>query len=105
MLSVSFKLFCCAALLASAQTGAQNVPSSAASANQVKPPALPAPLGMPKPGPATNDPYAPLPILPGGIVVPLYPPGSPFLNQNRVREPEQYNLSQTVPGRINSIVN
>ncbi len=68
-------------------------------------PPLPAPLAVPKPGPATDAPYAPLPILQGGVVVPLYPPGSPFLNQKRVREPEQYNMSQSVPGRINSIVN
>src|SRR5579885_70076 len=68
-------------------------------------PPLPAPLSIPQPGPATSAPYAPQPILPGGIVVPLYPPNSPFLNAERVREPEQYNLSQTVPGRINSIVN
>ena len=66
---------------------------------------LPAPLEVPKPGPATGAPYAPLPILPGGIVVPLYPPGSPFLKTDRVREPERYNMSQSVPGRINSIVN
>jgi len=46
-----------------------------------------------------------LPILPGGVVVVLYPPGSPFLKMDRIREPEQYNMSQTVPGRINSIVN
>lgn len=68
-------------------------------------PPLPAALGVPKPGPATEQPYAPQPILPGGIVVPLYPPGSAFLNKDRVREPEQYNMSQTVPGRIGSIVN
>ncbi len=68
-------------------------------------PPLPAPLGVPKPGPANDAPYAPLPILQGGVVVTLYPPGSPFLKADRVREPEQYNLSQTVPGRINSIVN
>src|SRR5919202_1085693 len=68
-------------------------------------PPLPAPLDIPKPGPVTDAPYAPQPILPGGIVVPLYPPGSPFLKMDRVREPEQYNMSQTVPGRINSIVN
>ena len=60
---------------------------------------------MPKPGPATEAPYAPQPILPGGVVIPLYPPGSPHLKADRVREPEQYNMSQTVPGRINSIVN
>jgi endo-1,4-beta-xylanase len=46
-----------------------------------------------------------LPILPGGVVVPLYPTGSPFLNAQRINEPEQYMMSQSVPGRINSIVN
>lgn len=65
---------------------------------------LPAPLGVPKPGPATDAPYAPLPLLPGGVVVTLYPPGSPYLKMERIREPEQYNMSQSVPGRINSIV-
>src|SRR5579872_5002998 len=68
-------------------------------------PPLPAPQQVPKPGPATSAPYAPLPILPGGVVVTLYPPGSPFLKADRVREAEQYNMSQAVPGRINSIVN
>ena len=68
-------------------------------------PPLPAPQGIPRPGPATDAPYAPSAILPGGVVIPLYEPGSPFLNMQRVREPEQYNLSQTVPGRISSIVN
>jgi acetyl esterase/lipase len=68
-------------------------------------PPLPAPQGVPQPGPATDAPYAPLPILPGGVVVPLFPPGSPDLKADRIREPEQYNMSQTVPGRINSIVN
>jgi endo-1,4-beta-xylanase len=61
-------------------------------------------LSVPKPGPATDAPYAPQPILPGGVVIPLYPPGSPFLKAERVREAEQYNMSQSVPGRINSIV-
>src|SRR4051812_27926428 len=68
-------------------------------------PPFPSPLGVPKPGVATDGPYAPAPILPGGIVVPLYPTGSPFLKADRVHEPEQYNMSQTVPGRIASIVN
>jgi len=79
-----------------------------AAAAQTSPPALPpppAPLGVPEPGPATAAPYAPRAILPGGVVVTLYPPGSPFLKMDRVREPEQYNMSQAVPGRINSIVN
>lgn len=47
----------------------------------------------------------PVPILQGGVVLPLYPPGSAFLNTARVQEAEQYNRSQSVPGRINSIVN
>src|SRR5579863_5475281 len=68
-------------------------------------PPLPAPLGMPKPGPATDAPYAPLPILPGGVVVPLFPPGSPYLKMDRIKEPEKYNMSGAVPGRISSIVN
>jgi acetyl esterase/lipase len=74
-------------------------------AAQNKLPPLPAPLGVPAPGPSNNAPYAPQPILPGGIVVTLYPPGSAFLKMDRVREAEQYNMSASVPGRINSIVN
>src|SRR5277367_5741008 len=74
-----------------------------AAQNTLPPP--PAPLGVPAPGPSTAAPYAPLPILPGGVVVTLYPPGSPYLNKDRVHEAEQYNMSQSVPGRINSIVN
>jgi endo-1,4-beta-xylanase len=68
-------------------------------------PPLPAPMSVPKPGPVGDAPYAPQPILPGGVVIPLYPPGSPYLKADKVREAEQYNMSQAVPGRINSIVN
>jgi endo-1,4-beta-xylanase len=66
---------------------------------------LPAPLGLPTPGPTNDAPYAPQPIVQGGVIVPLYSPDSPLLKQERVREAEQYNLSKSVPGRINSIVN
>lgn len=45
------------------------------------------------------------PILPGGIVMPLYPPDSPALNHARMNEPEQFNMSTSVPGRVDSIVN
>ncbi len=38
-------------------------------------------------------------------MIPLYPPGSKFLNAQRVNETEQFNMNQSVPGRINSIVN
>jgi dienelactone hydrolase len=52
-----------------------------------------------------QTPFTPPPILTGGQVVPLYPPGSPFLNAARIAEPEQNNPAKGVPGRIQSIVN
>lgn len=68
-------------------------------------PDIPAALGIPQPGPTNAGPYAPQPILQGGIVLPLYPADSPLLNRERIREAEIYNLSKAVPGRIQSIVN
>ena len=67
--------------------------------------ATPAPQRVPAPGPATDQPYAPQAILPGGIVVPIFPPGSSRLKGDRIREAEVYNLTRGVPGRIASIVN
>ena len=64
-----------------------------------------APSNVPHPGPTNDAPYVPQPILQGGIVIPLYPPDSPQLKQDRVREAEWYNLSKASPGRINSITN
>lgn len=64
---------------------------------------LPAPMNVPAPGPMTDRAYQPQPILPGGVVIPLYPPDSPYLNQARVREPEKYTLWG--PGEIGNIVN
>src|SRR3954447_16723628 len=66
---------------------------------------LPAAQGIPAPGPATGAPYAPQAIVSGGIVLPLYSPDSAFLKKDRVAEPEVYNMVQSVPGRIQSIVN
>ena len=66
---------------------------------------IPLPMGIPSPGPATDQPYIPQPILPGGTVVPLYPPSSSFLKLERIKEAEKYNMSSAVPGRISSIVN
>jgi hypothetical protein len=40
-----------------------------------------APLNVPRPGPTNDLPYAPQPILQGGIVLPLYAPDSTQLNQ------------------------
>lgn len=49
--------------------------------------------------------YQPKPIVPGGQVIPLYAPGSPMLKADRINEPEQYTMSDTVPARIRSLVN
>jgi len=86
---------CCGLLLSATIAGAQSGATAA----------LPAPLGLPAPGPTNDAPYAPQPILPGGVVVPLYPPSSSFLKAARVREAEYYNLSKAVPGRIGWITN
>jgi acetyl esterase/lipase len=69
-------------------------------------PPLPAPLDVPAPGPKTDAPYAPQPIIPGGIVVPLYPPGSPYLDKDKIREPEKYGFySPNKIGYLTSIHN
>ena len=60
---------------------------------------------MTAPGTVTPAGFVPAPILQGGEVFLLYPPGSPFLKQDRVNEPEQHNMTSGVPGRIQSIVN
>jgi acetyl esterase/lipase len=67
--------------------------------------AAPPPQLIPAPGPATDQPYAPQAILPGGIVVPIFPPDSPLLNNARIKEAEVYNMAGGVPGRVASIVN
>jgi acetyl esterase/lipase len=92
-----------AVFIASASAQSTQQPATAPSHAALAP--LPSPLGAPKPGPSTDAPYAPQPILQGGVVITLYPPGSHYLKMDRIREAEQYNMSQTVPGRINSIVN
>jgi endo-1,4-beta-xylanase len=38
-------------------------------------------------------PFIPEPILPGGVVLPLYPPDSPRLKHERIHEAERYNTS------------
>jgi endo-1,4-beta-xylanase len=84
---------------------AQDSPKTAPGGTSAALAPIPPALGVPQPGPTNDAPYAPKPILQGGVVVPLYPAGSPFLKQDRVREAEQYNMSKVVPGRISSIVN
>ena len=78
-----------------------SVPASAQNPQQP-----PAPSGaVTAPGTVTPAGFVPAPILQGGEVFLLYPPGSPFLKQDRVNEPEQHNMTNGVPGRIQSIVN
>ena len=84
---------------------AQANSSSAAPTNFATSPLVATALNVPRPGPTNDAPYAPQPILQGGIVVPLYPPDSPQLNKDRVREAEYYNLSKAAPGRISWITN
>jgi acetyl esterase/lipase len=67
-------------------------------------PPLPPPQAVPRPAPDTGQPYAPQAIVPGGIVVPLFRPDSPYLKADRLHLPEVYNMSQAVPGRISNIV-
>src|SRR5882757_1713829 len=86
-------MFFLLALLAAA-TFAQDAPRPAAPTGAVT-----------APGTVTAAGFMPAPILQGGEVFLLYPPGSPFLKQDRVNEPEQNNMTNGVPGRIQSIVN
>jgi endo-1,4-beta-xylanase len=68
-------------------------------------PPVPAPQAVPKPAPAGKGPYAPQALLPGGIVMPLFAPNSPFLNAKRIQEAEEYTMDPAVPGRVQRIVN
>jgi endo-1,4-beta-xylanase len=77
----------------------------AQSAERATLPPVPAPQAVPKPGPETDQPYAPQAILPGGIVATLFPAGSKYLKADKIREAEKYNMNRDVPGRIASIVN
>jgi hypothetical protein len=51
-------------------------------------------------------PFLPAPLLPGGIVTPLFEPDAPFVNAARIHEPEVYNGGQWEPGaKIHGITN
>ena len=103
-------IFLSALLVIALPVSGQTPPSSSPQPAAPRPPAsvlgaTPAPQRIPVPGPATDQPYAPQAILQGGIVIPIYPAGSPLLKAARVKEPEVYNMTNGVPGRIASIVN
>jgi endo-1,4-beta-xylanase len=76
----------------------------AAQAQHAPLPPIPAPMNVPKAGPQTDAPYAPQPLLPGGIVMTLFPPDSPYLNKEKITIPELYSMNTSVPGRINNII-
>jgi endo-1,4-beta-xylanase len=65
----------------------------------------PVPQMIPVPGPVTAAPYVPRALMPGGIVIPIFPPGSSHLNPDRVNEAEIYEMSTQVPGRIQRLKN
>jgi acetyl esterase/lipase len=93
-----------AAIFAADAAAPATTPAAAAPVTSAGLPPLPPPMNIPKPGPVTDGPYQPQPILPGGVVVPLFPPDSPYLKKEKVREAEVYNLNGGAPGRIQSIV-
>jgi endo-1,4-beta-xylanase len=68
-------------------------------------PPVPAPQMVPKPAAVTKGPYQPQALLPGGIVMPLWPAGSPYLNAKRVSEAEVYTMDPVVAGRVERMVN
>ena len=79
--------------------------ATAALAQAQLPPIPPAQM-IPKPGPVVKGkPYQPQTLLPGGIVMPVWPAGSPFLNAKRVHEAETYTMDPVVPGRVERILN
>lgn len=65
-------------------------PTRAAESTPAALPPPPGPVGVPQPGPRTDAPYVPQPIVAGGVIIPLYPPDSPHLKPEKIREPEVY---------------
>jgi acetyl esterase/lipase len=90
-----------AALLAFAATSA--IAQESTTPHAALPP-LPTALNIPAPGVPTDAPYAPQPILQGGLVIPLFAPDSQYVKKDKINIPEKYNMSASVAGRISSIV-
>ncbi len=62
---------------------------------------LPAPQNVPAPAPKTDAPYSPQAVLPGGVVIPLYPPASSYLKQDKIGEAEVY--QRWGPGLVGAV--
>ena len=54
---------------------------------------------------AQDAPFTPQPIVPGGIILPLYAPTSPLLKHERIHEPENYNSATGGKGPITNVIN
>ena len=54
---------------------------------------------------AQDTPFTPQPIVPGGIILPLYAPTSPLLKHERIHEPENYNSATGGKGPITNVIN
>lgn len=52
----------------------------------------------------TPAPFQPQPIVPGGTILPLFPPDSPLLKKERLAEPEQYNTTGSSKGAIINVI-
>ncbi len=53
----------------------------------------------------SDGPFLPAPALPGGIVLPLYPPDSPLLKRERIHEAERYNTTGKSGGKLLNTLN
>ena len=63
------------------------------------------PQFIPTPAAATDAPYVPQALMPGGIVIPVWAPDSPQLNPDRIHEAEEYQMDPHVPGRVRTLTN
>jgi endo-1,4-beta-xylanase len=52
-----------------------------------------------------DGPFIPAPALPGGLVLPLYPPDSPLLKRERIHEAESYNTQGKSDGKLLNTLN
>ena len=52
-----------------------------------------------------DSPFMPQAIVPGGIILPLYPPTSPLLRRERIHEAENYNSATGGKGPITNVIN
>src|SRR5690349_6159090 len=54
---------------------------------------------------ASDGPFPPALIAPGGVILPLFPPSSPLLKRERIHEAELYNTAGNSKGAIINVIN